>query len=211
MNILTNGLNELGIASNEAIVQKFETYLHELKKWNKAYNLTAITNDGDIVVKHFLDSLLYIKAFSKNISDICDVGSGAGFPGIPLAIVMPAVHFVLIEPSRKRCAFLRHIKRTLSLSNVEVFEGRAEDIADRTFDAVITRATFSAVELVKKAGRLLKTGGYFILSKGKKAEEEIKELHGKYEYKTITAELHFYDSEQKQTRIFIIVRRSDCF
>ena len=176
--ILTSGLNELGIAYDEAIVQKFETYLHELKKWNRAYNLTSLKTDEEIIIKHFLDSLLYLKVIPEGQLSICDIGSGAGFPGIPMAIVRPDLAVALIEPSRKKTAFLRHMKNRLSLQNVEVIESRVEDIKDRQFDIAVTRALFSVGDLIKKAGHVLKKGGFFILNKGPKFEDEIKDISG---------------------------------
>ena len=176
--ILTSGLNELGIASNEAIVQKFEIYLHELKKWNRAYNLTSLKKDEDIIIKHFLDSLLYLKVIPEGQWSVCDIGSGAGFPGIPMAVVMPELSVTLIEPSRKKTAFLRHMKNRLSLQNVEVIESRIEDVKDRLFDIAVTRALFSVGDLIKKAGHVLKAGGFFVLNKGPKFEDEIRGISG---------------------------------
>ena len=187
--ILTSGLSELGIKAADDIPGKFETYLHELKKWNRAYNLTALKDDEEIITKHFLDSFLYLKVMpnspipplekgGKRGFEICDIGSGAGFPGIPMAIVRPELTVALIEPSRKKTAFLRHMKNRLSLQNIEVIESRIEDVKDRLFDIAVTRALFSVGDLIKKAGHILKEDGFFVLNKGPKFEDEIKDISG---------------------------------
>ena len=183
--LLIKGLLSLEIGPSDFIVNSFVTYLHELKKWNKAYNLTALTKNEDIIIKHFIDSLLYLKAIPEINSSlvtphpslfVCDIGSGAGFPGAALAIVRPDLNITLIEPSRKKAAFLRNLKRTLSLNNVEVMESRVEDVTDRQFDIALTRALFSISDIIKKAGHVLKGNGLFVLSKGPKLEEETKQL-----------------------------------
>lgn len=174
--ILTAGLRELGIVPTPKVLDHFAIYLRELKKWNKVYNLTAITDDDEIVVKHFLDSLLYLKALPDGQITICDVGSGGGFPGLPLAIVRPDLLITLLEPSRKKIAFLRQVRRLLSLENVETLNFRAEELVDSQFDAVVTRATFSIADLLKKAGHIVKPGGFFILNKGPKYEEELGKM-----------------------------------
>ena len=175
--LLIKGLVSLEIGPSDFIVNSFITYLHELKKWNRAYNLTALTKDEDIIIKHFIDSLLYLKAIpEKNGYTVCDIGSGAGFPGAAIAIVRPDLKITLIEPSRKKAAFLRNLKRALSLDNVEVLESRVEDVENGLFDIAMTRALFTISDLIKKAGHVLKENGLFVLSKGPKLEEEIKQL-----------------------------------
>lgn len=174
--ILSAGLRELDIEPTARILGHFDTYLRELKKWNKVYNLTAITDDTEIIVKHFLDSILYLKAVPDGQLSLCDVGSGGGFPGIPIAIVRPDLLITLLEPSRKKIAFLRQMRRLLSLENVEVLGFRAEEMVDSRFDVVVTRATFSISDLLKKAGHLVREGGYLVLNKGPKFEEEISKL-----------------------------------
>lgn len=174
--LLQKGLKQLKIIPSAEIVEKFSIYLQELKKWNRAYSLTSLKKDDDIIIKHFFDSLLYLEAVPEGIFSICDIGSGAGFPCLPIAIVRPELTVCLIEPSRKKCAFLRHIKNTLKLQNVEVLESRVEDVKDRLFDIGMTRALFSVNELIKKAGHVIKKGGVFILNKGPMFEKEIKEL-----------------------------------
>lgn len=178
LKILKKGFSELGIKAADDIPGKFETYLHELKKWNRAYNLTALKDDEEIITKHFLDSLLYLKVIPEGQLSICDIGSGAGFPGIPMAIVRPELTVALIEPSRKKTAFLRHMKNRLSLQNIEVIESRIEDVKDRLFDIAVTRALFSVGDLIKKAGHILKEDGFFVLNKGPKFEDEIKDISG---------------------------------
>lgn len=174
--ILVSGLNELGLKPSEAVVARFISYMYELKKWNRAYNLTAIRDSRDIIVKHFLDSLLFLRAVPEGQWNICDAGSGAGFPGLPIATVRADVSVALVEPSRKKAAFLRHMKRILQLDNVSVIESRVEEIKDAIYDIAMTRALFSIGDFIKKAGPLIREGGFLILSKGPKFEEELKDL-----------------------------------
>lgn len=174
--ILLNGLTEIKISPTDELLSKFETFLFELKKWNKAYNLTALKKDEDIIIKHFLDSLLYLRLIPDRPLHICDIGSGAGFPGVPIAIVKPDLRIDLIEPSRKKSAFLRHLKRILSTKNVEVLEKRVEDVSEKIYDIALTRALFTIGELITKAAHVLKKDGYFVISKGPKFEDELKDL-----------------------------------
>lgn len=174
--LLRKGLIELGISIQDETVARFLSYLFELKKWNRAYNLTALKNDRDIIIKHFFDSLLFLKVFPFDSGNVCDVGSGAGFPGIPIAIIRPDISITLIEPSRKKCAFLRNIKRVINLNNVAVLEARVEDIKDYEFNIAVTRALFSISEFIKKTKHLVKNSGCFIVSKGPKFQDELLEM-----------------------------------
>ena len=178
--ILIRGLKELSLPFAPAQVGAFMTYLSELRKWTKAYNLTSLKTDEDIIVKHFLDSLLYLKALPDREVSLMDVGSGAGFPGIPLKIMRPAIRMYLLEPSRKKANFLRHITRTLALDAIEVLEKRIEEVKSLTVDVAVTRALFEIKEFIEKASPHVKEGGRLILSKGPKVKEElkgIKEMH----------------------------------
>jgi 16S rRNA (guanine527-N7)-methyltransferase len=185
--LLIQGLSALGITPSESLLTSFGFYLAELKKWNRAYNLTSLREDREIIVKHFFDSLLYLKALPSGHLRAADVGSGAGFPGLPLALARPETDIVLIEPSRKKAAFLRHMVRTLGTGNTTVLESRAEQIKDRTFDIVMTRALFSVAELVKRAGHLRARGGIFILSKGPKADAELAAVPEGFDARSIPA------------------------
>lgn len=112
-------------------VSMFMIYLKQLKEWNKTTNLTSIVKDEEVVIKHFIDSIAAIKA--ENFTDgslIFDIGSGAGFPGIPIKILRPDLRFVLVEPSKKKSSFLRYITGLLKLRDVDIFEGSLEQFAD---------------------------------------------------------------------------------
>ncbi|WP_353684256.1 16S rRNA (guanine(527)-N(7))-methyltransferase RsmG [Thermodesulfovibrio sp. 3907-1M] len=161
--------------NEEAVVDKFLLYTAELKKWNKAYNLTSIEDEREIVVKHFLDSLLYLYFIPEKPLSIADVGSGAGFPGVPIAIVRADLKIALIEPSWKKCAFLKNLKRKLELSNIEIYHAKAEEVNEK-FDIVMSRALWSIKEFVQRCKHLVKSDGYFLISKSLKVEDEIKEL-----------------------------------
>jgi 16S rRNA (guanine527-N7)-methyltransferase len=183
--VLSAGLVELGIEPAADIVAAFDSYRVELKKWNKVHNLTSITDDEEIVVKHFLDSLIYLKAIPAEAETLCDVGSGGGFPGLPIAIIRRDLRITLLEPARKKIVFLRQMRRLLSLPDIEVIEDRAEGVTDRQFDCVVTRATFSIADMLKKAGHLVKQGGALIMSKGPNYEEELADLPGRDKIKVL--------------------------
>lgn len=179
--LIKDGLIELGLTPSTEQINAFMTYLFELKKWNKAYNLTGLKKDEDIIIKHFFDSLLYLKAMPNGEIKVADIGSGAGFPGIPIKIIRPEIEMYLIEPSRKKSVFLRHIIKELKLKKIEVIEKRIEEIKEiqeppLSADVAVTRALFGIKEFIKKASHIVKQGGILILNKGPKVNEEIKAL-----------------------------------
>ncbi len=176
--LLVNGAKTFGIHLDEKTVEAFEIYLKELVKWNQKINLTAIRSERGIVLKHFLDSLSVDPYLPKH-SSILDIGSGAGFPGIPLKIVRPTFKISLIDSVRKKVDFQRHIIRRLGLKGTEAIHGRVQDrgVLDRLggrFDITLSRAfsdlrTFLALSLP-----FLKEGGTAIAMRG---ETDDKETH----------------------------------
>jgi 16S rRNA (guanine527-N7)-methyltransferase len=178
--LLLKGLKELSLSHTGKQVGLFLKYLAELKKWNKAYNLTSLKSDEEIVIKHFLDSLLYLRGISGRDAAVMDVGSGAGFPGIPMKIMEPGILLYLVEPARKKAMFLRHVVRLLGLEEVEVIEARVEELKSPMVDVAVTRALFTVKDFHAKAGHLLREGGRLLLSKGPKVSEELMKI-GKLE------------------------------
>ena len=153
-----------GLSVPMPAVEKILDHAREMLRWNRTIRLTAITEPAEVAVKHILDSLLLLR-FSPFPGRILDFGSGGGYPGIPLAVVLPGSRFLLLESSGKKCAFLSHTIRKLSLANAEVVQARLE--ANRrlpigTFEHIVTRATLPAGEAVSvllpyvaKSGRIL--------------------------------------------------------
>jgi 16S rRNA (guanine527-N7)-methyltransferase len=174
--LLSSGLKEIGVQYTSDQVTAFITYLAELKKWSRAYNLTGLKTDRDIVIKNFLDSLLFCQVIPSEIRSVADIGSGAGFPGIPIKIMRPDLQVVLIEPTQKKALFLKHICHKLALQNIQVIDKRVEDVSGITVDALVTRALFTAGDFMKKAGHILNDHGILVLSKGPKLQEELKEI-----------------------------------
>lgn len=177
--LLKQGLKDLGISCSSEQIKAFMIFLAELKKWNRAYSLTAMKTDEDIIIKHFFDSILYLKAIPETALKIADAGTGAGFPGIPVKIIKPEIGLTLIDSSRKKCAFLRHIIRTLNLNMVGVAEKRVEALGkeyENSYDVIVSRATFKIKDFLKKACPYVKKDGVLILSKGPKAAGEINEI-----------------------------------
>ncbi|MBI4824142.1 MAG: 16S rRNA (guanine(527)-N(7))-methyltransferase RsmG [Nitrospirae bacterium] len=179
--LITKGLREIGITVMPKQVSSFISYLSLIKKWQKAYSLTSLKTDEDIVIKHFLDSCLYLKALPEGSLSLADVGSGAGFPGIPIKIMRPELNVYLIEPSKKKSAFLRHTIRALGLKGITVIEQRVEDMKNVRFDIAVTRALWSINEFIAKASPIVKDRGILVISKGPKVKEEIGEIRVDYE------------------------------
>jgi len=175
--LLIAGSKELGIALSIEQVNDFFIYLAELRKWNRKINLTAITEERDTVIKHLLDSLSYLKAFTPAPGlRLLDMGSGAGFPAIPLKIAAPDIAITMVESVKKKASFLRHIVRTLSLESVEIIDKRMEELPDSyhfAFDIVTARAFAEMPEALGHGVLFLKSDGLVILSRG--PEETISE------------------------------------
>ena len=167
--LLKKGLNEIGFLYSEDQIDAFMTFLHELKKWNRVYSLTALKTDEDIIIKHFLDSILYLKIIPAKAFKAADAGTGAGFPGIPIKIIRPELDMTLIESSRKKSVFLRHIIRVLKLNRISVLNNRIETLGkgyEKTYDVIVSRATFKIKDFLKQACPYVKEDGCLVLSKG---------------------------------------------
>ena len=167
--------NEMNITLSESQMGAFSNYLAMLKEWNVMFNLTAITDEEQIIEKHFLDSLLPLKYVSIKEKSLIDIGSGAGFPGVVLAIANPQAEIVLLEPNNKKARFLQTVKDKLNLDNVAIVVGRAEtqNALRGKFDFAIARAVKQLNILLELAIPLLKVKGLFIAMKSQGASEEI--------------------------------------
>jgi len=174
--LLRAGIEEIGFRYSEKQIDAFITYLEELKKWNKAYNLTGLKTDRDIIIKHFLDSLLFARALPTEALTLADIGSGAGFPGIPIKIMFPYLSVFLIEPTQKKALFLQHICSKLQFKNVEIMDKRIEEVKGLQVDVAATRALFSIREFIAKTTNILNKKGLLILSKGPGLEKELEGL-----------------------------------
>lgn len=175
---LAEGFSTLGLGLSAEQSARFISYLSELRRWGKAYNLIGPASDDEIVVKHFLDSALYLKALGPDDRLIADIGSGAGFPGVVLKILRPELDVKLIEPVQKKTIFMGNLIRALGLAGIEPLRARVEDVKGLSVDVAVTRALFSAREFYNIASHIVRPGGRFILSKGPKADEEIAEARG---------------------------------
>ncbi len=156
--------------------EKFDLYKEIVLEENKKFNLTAITEDSAFNEKHFYDSLLPTEVVDFNYKKVLDIGSGAGFPGMPLAITYDNSDFTLLETTGKKCVFLRNTTEKLGLKNVNVLEKRAEDINQEereSFDIVVSRAVSDLQILLEISIPYLKVGGILIAYKGEKYKEEI--------------------------------------
>lgn len=166
-------LSKLGIELNEEQLSKLEKYYTLLVSYNEHVNLTAITKKEDVYLKHFYDSLTLIKAadLNKNIN-ICDIGTGAGFPGLVLKIAFPNLSITLVDSLEKRIKFLKEVISELELTNIEAIHSRIEEFNYiEKFDIVVTRAVSYTSTILELGCRLPKVNGLFILMKGNIQEE----------------------------------------
>ena len=172
---LAEGLTELALSLNEQTQTRLLQYLDLLEKWNRVYNLTAIRDKDQMVSNHLLDSLV-LTPFVCGLR-ILDVGSGAGLPGIPLALASPQLDVTLLDSNHKKAAFLRQAMAELALPNVSVVSERVESWQpEQKFDCIVSRAFAELAEFVSLAKHLLAPGGYFAAMKGLHPYEELEKL-----------------------------------
>ena len=178
MTTLLDGARALGLDLDESQSARLIAHLDLVDEWGERMNLTAIRERSQQITKHVLDSLT-VRPWLRG-TRIADIGSGAGFPGIPLAIVAPELRFALIESTGKKCRFLEHVRDELGLANVEVVQSRAESYkpAER-FDTVLARAVGPLADLVRYAGSLVASDGRLLAMKGRLPVDELaKNLNG---------------------------------
>ena len=173
--ILAQGIAEAGLHVDAQKQQKLLAYLTLMQKWNKVHNLTAVRDADEMVVLHLLDSLVVLPFIDGKA--LLDVGSGAGLPGIPLAICLPDLKVTVIDSNNKKVSFMRQAKAELGIDNLEVLGGRVEEIApNRKFDMVISRA-FSDLDLfISLTHQVCEAQGKWLAMKGVYPEAELAEL-----------------------------------
>jgi len=178
--LLTLGASELGFALSAEQTNSIFIYLTELKKWNQKINLTAIRDERDVLIKHVLDSLSFMMVLTPSPGlKLLDMGSGAGFPAIPIKLIQPDIEVTMVESVRKKASFLRHIIRTLKLTGIEVQDKRTQDIPDsfRNIYDVVTARAFADINMAIKSGQpFLKHGGTMVLSRGPEESIDVKKL-----------------------------------
>ena len=179
-NVICEGAKNLDIQIDKRKIEKFAIHALELMKWNQKTNLTAITDPFEVAIKHFLDSIVPVKIIPSNAS-LLDIGSGGGFPGIPLKIILPSLSVTLIDASRKKVSFLKHIIRILELKNIDALQIRAEEFANKPgvakkFNVIISRAFSSMTTFALTALPFLKKEGAIIAMRGNVSGDDIQLL-----------------------------------
>jgi len=180
----------------------FEKFLELLNRWNKTYNLTAIRDINQMIPMHLLDCIAIIPCIKG--SRVLDVGTGPGFPGIPLAICMPDIHFTLVESNRKRIQFLQTVKHELKLDNIEIWQGRIEQYQPEAgFDTITSRAFSSLVQFIDLTRHVCVEDGVWCAMKGQVPHEELTLLSQPYEI------FHYDIPGQDVARCCIIIKNKE--
>lgn len=180
IDLLVRGFDLYGIKLTDKEIESFRHYYQMLVEWNEKINLTAIVDEREVVIKHFIDSISVLPFFPDGASSMIDVGTGAGFPGIPIKIVKSSMHVTLLDSLEKRVRFLNSVIKETGLTGIDAIHGRAEDFGQNKeyrehYDIAIARAVSSLPVLCEYTMPFVRIGGYFIAMKGSNVEDEISE------------------------------------
>ena len=198
---MQSGLKELKIDFIDEQVNLLETYKNQLLKWNKVFNLTSITDEKDVITKHFMDSLS-VNHEIQGTEQVLDVGTGAGFPGMVLAIFNPGVTFHLVDGVAKKISFLDDLKGKLGLKNVYTYHEKVEDLQlEHPVDVVISRAFTDITKMMSLTHHLLKTTGQFFAMKGPGYEMELENLD-QSKLAVIPLKIPFYDGNRSLVKVY---------
>ncbi|MGZ8223358.1 MAG: 16S rRNA (guanine(527)-N(7))-methyltransferase RsmG [Methylobacter sp.] len=176
--ILVNGITSLNLNITDEQVDQLLSFIKLIEKWNKAYNLTAIRDREEMARLHILDSLAIVPHIEGK--RIIDIGTGAGLPGIPLAICLPEIGFTLLDSNAKKTRFVQQVVLELKLKNVEVLHSRVETYhPEQAYDAVLTRAFAALPDIVRLTAHLLNKDGVLLAMKGQNMEAELEQIAAK--------------------------------
>jgi len=202
--LLIEGLQRMDLKLSDQMIDQLMTYLNLVEKWNRVYNLTAIRERDEMIKLHFLDSLSILKHML--VKNILDVGSGAGFPGIVLAITKPELKVTVMDSVNKKTTFMQQVKSELLLTNLNVVNARVEEYQPTTlFDGVITRAFSSIQDMLSMTEHTLQKDGVWLAMKSKDVREEL-EAFEKNQYILIPLEVPFINAER-----YLVILKKDNF
>ena len=210
---LEKELMELGITPSSALLDKYVKYMEGLLQANESINLTAITAEDEFIEKHYIDSLAALKLEEmKEAKRIADLGTGGGFPGIPLALACPDKSFTLMDSLAKRLAVIDELAEECDINNVSTLHGRAEEIGRMpehrdSYDICISRAVAALPVLAELCLPLVKVGGYFIAYKSKAVNAELQE--GEFAIKTLGGQVERLEdvSTEEEKRFLLVVKK----
>lgn len=201
--LLIEGLQRMALKLSDQMIDQLMTYLNLVEKWNRVYNLTAIRERDEMIKLHFLDSLSIFN--HVHVKNILDVGSGAGFPGIVLAITKPELKVTVMDSVNKKTTFMQQVKSELVLTNLDVVNSRVEDYQPITlFEAVTSRAFSNLKNMMSLTQHTLQKEGMWLAMKSKDVKEELEEFE-KNQYTLIPLEVPFINAE----RYLVILKKDD--
>jgi 16S rRNA (guanine527-N7)-methyltransferase len=197
--LLVEGLHRMSLNLSDQMIDQLIAYLNLIEKWNRVYNLTAIRERDEMIKLHFLDSLSILNHLE--MEHVLDVGSGAGFPGIVLAITKPELKVTVMDSVNKKTTFMQQVKSELSLTNLNVVNARVEDYQPTIlFDGVITRAFSSIQNMLLMTQHTLQKNGAWLAMKSKDVKEELEALD-QNQYTLISLEVPFINAERYLVKI----------